>query len=325
MIELDRLSIGFPKSRGRIDVVVRDVSLSLAPGERIGVVGESGSGKSLTAMACLGLVPEPGRFVGGSVKIDGRDVNSMPRRALRKWRGGFVGFVFQEASTALNPVYTVGFQIEETVRCHRRTDRKGARALAVDLLGQVAIRDVERIRRAYPHELSGGLAQRVMLALALAGEPKILVADEPTSSLDTVTRAEILSLLDDLVRDRGLGLLLVSHDLRLVRDAVDRVVVMYGGEILEHAPTPSFFEFPLHPYSKVLLSATIGDPGGIPEGKQAAADQDSPDGGCVFTSRCRVAVPECAVKRPALIEVTRNHHVRCPVVVNPSEVAGEDA
>jgi oligopeptide/dipeptide ABC transporter ATP-binding protein len=246
----------------------------------------------------------------------------MPRRALQKWRGGFVGFVFQEASTALNPVYTVGFQIEEAVRCHRRTDRKGARALAVDLLGQVAIRDVERIRRAYPHELSGGLAQRVMLALALAGEPKILVADEPTSSLDTVTRAEILSLLGSLVRERNLGLMMVSHDLSLVRDSVDRVIVMFDGEIMEQAPTQSLFDFPLHPYSKTLLAATVGKPCDRPEARETAAHEKPPNGGCVFVSRCGLAVPECARTRPSLIRVAEDHCVRCPVVADPREAEG---
>lgn len=255
MIELDHLSIGFPQPGGEIDMAVRNVTLSLAPGERVGMVGESGSGKSLTALSCIGLVPEPGRIVGGSVRIDGRDPRSTTGRETRSWRGGSVGFVFQEASSALNPVYSIGFQLEETIRCHRHTNRSGARAVAHGLLHQVAIDDPGRIARAYPHELSGGLAQRVMLALALAGEPKVLIADEPTSSLDTVTQAEILDLLAGLVRQGGLGLLLVSHDLSVIRNAVDRVIVMHSGEIVEQGPTEMIFENPQHRLTRKLLSA----------------------------------------------------------------------
>lgn len=188
MIELRRLAIGFPDNARGLGIAVRDVSLTVAAGQRVAIVGESGSGKSLTALACLGLVPEPGRVVGGSILIEGRDLATVPTTDLEKWRGGGAGFCFQEASSALNPVFSTGFQLEEAVRCHRDLDRSSSRAVARDLLEVVAVDSADRIFEAYPHQLSGGEAQRVMLALALAGDPHLLIADEPTSALDAVTR-----------------------------------------------------------------------------------------------------------------------------------------
>ncbi len=245
MIELRRLSIDFPHRHGGVKLAVRDVSLAVAPGERVGIVGESGSGKSLTALACLGLVPEPGRFASGSILIDGRDLPSLTPKELQRWRGENAGLCFQEASSALNPVYTVGFQLEEAVSCHRGTKRSESRDTARELLEMVAIDPVERILGAYPHQLSGGQAQRVMLALALAGNPRLLIADEPTSALDAITRSEILGLVERLVEEFGLALLLISHDLEAVRSAVDRILVMYAGEVVEEAATGDVFRDPL--------------------------------------------------------------------------------
>jgi ABC-type dipeptide/oligopeptide/nickel transport system ATPase component len=258
VIELRRLTIGFPRNPDGFTIAVRSLSLSVARGERVGIVGESGSGKSLTALACLGLVPEPGRILDGEVLIEGRDLGTVTDGDLQRWRGRTVGISFQEASSALNPVYTVSYQLEEAIRTHRHVDRSQSRVAARELLELVAVDSADRILGAYPHQLSGGQAQRVMLALALAGEPDLLIADEPTSSLDVVTRLEILRLLDRLVQERGLSLLLISHDLEVVRHTVDRVVVMYAGEIVEEAPTDNLFHEPLHPYTQLLLASSAG-------------------------------------------------------------------
>jgi peptide/nickel transport system ATP-binding protein len=321
MIELRRLTIGFPGDARGLGIAVRDLSLTVVEGERVGVVGESGSGKSLTALACLGLVPEPGRVVGGSILIEGRDLAAVPTNDLKSWRGGGAGFCFQEASSALNPVYTTGFQLEEAVRCHRGVSRSRSRDIARDLLEVVAVDSVDRILGAYPHQLSGGQAQRVMLALALAGDPRLLIADEPTSALDAVTRVEILDLLDRLVKDLGLALLLISHDLEVVRRVVDRVAVMYAGEIVEEAPTEVMFREPLHPYTQLLLASALGT--GSRDARRAQPDgpRRGPAGenGCAFVERCLVARASCSRARPELVDLAVDRRLRCPVAAEASE------
>ncbi len=318
MVELRRLAIAFPDTNRGLGIAVRDVSLAVAEGERVAIVGESGSGKSLTALACLGLIPEPGRVVGGSILIEGRDLSTIPTADLERWRGGGAGFCFQEASSALNPVFTTGFQLEEAVRYHREVDRSSSRAVARDLLDVVAVDSVDRILDAYPHELSGGEAQRVMLALALAGDPRLLIADEPTSALDVVTRAEILELLDRLVEDFGLALLLVSHDLEVVRRIVERVAVMYAGEIVEEAPTNDVFGEPLHPYTQLLLDSAPGAGSRARRGARPAGSNHDRAGenGCAFTQRCPVAQPSCSRAHPELVEVAADRQLRCPVAAD---------
>lgn len=316
MIELRRLTIGFPRDAHGLDLAVRDVSLAINPGDRVGIVGESGSGKSLTALACLGLVPEPGRFTSGSIVIDDRDIESVTAADLRRWRGETVGLCFQEASSALNPVYKVGFQLEEAVSCHRGLSRSQSKNVVRDLLDSVSVESVARILGSFPHELSGGQAQRVMLALALAGNPRLLIADEPTSALDAITKAEILSLLDHLVDERDLALLLISHDLSMVRSAVDRVLVMYAGEIVEEAPTDQLFHEPLHPYTRLLLASTPGTRNRTscrtttPNLPDESADEQM----CSFASRCPKARSTCLRSRPELDAVAVDRRLRCPVV-----------
>jgi oligopeptide/dipeptide ABC transporter ATP-binding protein len=332
MIRLHELAIAFPGAGGGLEPVVRGVSLELGEGERLGLVGESGSGKSLTALACLGLVPEPGRLVGGRVEVDGLDLAAAPAARLRALRGGEIGLVFQEAAGALNPVYTVGFQLVETIRCHRSSPRLSARQLALDLLAEVALDEPQAVSRAYPHELSGGQAQRVMLALALAGAPHFLIADEPTSELDPITRAEILALIDRLCGEHGLGLLLISHDLASVRGAVERLAVMYAGRIVEEGPAAEVFGAPMHPFTRELLAAVPGrrapglKPGLPPAAARAGRESDAgpraqpqaaparPAGrGCPYQPRCSIARAECRETAPELIEIAPGRRLRCPV------------
>jgi peptide/nickel transport system ATP-binding protein len=325
VIELHRLTIGFPDPGG-FAIAVRDLSLSVARGERVGLVGESGSGKSLTALACLGLVPEPGRILEGAVLIEGRDLRSVTAGDLRRWRGRTVGISFQEASSALNPVYTVKYQLEEAIRVHRQVVRSQSRAAARELLDLVAVDAPDRILGAYPHQLSGGQAQRVMLALALAGEPDLLIADEPTSSLDAVTRIEILRLLERLVLERDLALLLISHDLDVVRHAVDRVVVMYAGEIVEESPTDSLFREPRHPYTQLLLTsvARSHDREIRREAHPTPSDGPSMTEGCSFAPRCTSAQSTCRKTRPGLVEVGADRRLRCPVAASGREYGRAD-
>jgi ABC-type dipeptide/oligopeptide/nickel transport system ATPase component len=258
LIEIEGLRVGFPSSDDGWKPVIDGVNLTVGAGERVALVGESGSGKSLTALACLGLVPEPGRVTGGSVKIAGADLADLSDSQLTRLRGRDVGLIMQEAMEALNPVYTAGFQVAETVAVQRDLGRKEAHAEALALLSDAALVEPESIAGAYPHELSGGQAQRVMLALALAGRPRILIADEPTSALDLMTQAQVIELLGRLVAERGMSLLLISHDLEVVRGLVDRVAVMHDGRIVEVGSTAEVFTAPRHAYTRMLLESAPG-------------------------------------------------------------------
>jgi ABC-type glutathione transport system ATPase component len=250
LLQVEGLEVAFPDGSGGRRVVVNGVSLTVAAGERVGLVGASGSGKSLTALAILGLTPESGEIRAGRVTICGRVSAEIPG-----CRGGVVGLVLQEAGSALNPVYSIGFQLVETLETHGIAHGEAARQRALALLREVALDDPAPVFNAYPHQLSGGQAQRVMLALALAGEPKVVVADEPTTALDLITQAQILELLVRITDDRGLGLLLVSHDLAVIAELVHRVVVMHAGQIVEEGPTADVLREPKHPSTQGLVSA----------------------------------------------------------------------
>jgi oligopeptide/dipeptide ABC transporter ATP-binding protein len=316
-LDIQALTIGFPAAKGAWETVVEGISLTIDSGERVGLVGESGSGKSLTALACLGLVPDPGRVISGRVTIAGTELLSLSDREIARIRGGEVGLAFQEAADALNPVFTVGFQIAETLAIHSGMHRREARDRTIDLLAEVAVDNPQAVAQAYPHELSGGQAQRAMLAAALAGQPRVLIADEPTSALDTVTQSHVLDLLDRLVSDHGLGLLLISHDLAIVEGMVDLVHVMYGGRIVEEGPTEPVFSAPIHPYTRMLLASRPG------ARKAAGGGQKSGDvrsvrpseTGCRFRSRCPDAVASCAGNEPDLAEVGGGRRARCPISI----------
>lgn len=313
-LRVEGLSVEFPDSRGTWSPVVRDVDLSLASGEFVGLVGESGSGKSVTALTCLGLTPAPGRVSSGRILVDGTDLADLEARGLRRLRGGRIGFVFQEPMSALNPVLTVGFQIREAVRAHHEMSRRGARELAVELLREVALPNPTERVDSYPHQLSGGQRQRVMVAMALAAEPALLLADEPTTALDVTIQGQILDLFQRLREERGLGILLITHDLGVVAQTCDRVVVMYAGEVVEEASAQALFGDPRHPYTEALMRA-------LPRVDQRRERMAAIDGsiplahdlppGCSFEPRCEHSFERCAGARPPLYGFDEARASRC--------------
>ncbi|MFN7962057.1 MAG: ABC transporter ATP-binding protein [Thermoanaerobaculia bacterium] len=315
LLAVQGLSVSFPAAAGRIPIL-RDVSFAIERGECLGLVGESGSGKSMTALAVLGLVPPPGRIEAGHVRLDGEDLLGRPDRELREVRGGRVALVFQEPAAALNPVLTIGYQVAEAARLHRGMSRREARDEAVRLLRLVAMPDPESRLKSYPHQLSGGQCQRAMIAMALAGEPDLLLADEPTTALDVTVQAQILSLLDQLRRELGLAILLITHDLGVVAEICDRVAVLYAGEVVELAPRDALLATPAHPYSRALLASSprLGRP--APRGEMPAipgrpADPARLPGGCAFHPRCARAFERCRAEAPAMISLAPDRQARC--------------
>ncbi len=294
--------------------VVRGVSFTVGRGEFVGLVGESGSGKSLTALSVVGLVPPPGRVLRGRVLLDGEDLLLAPPARLQAVRGARVGFVFQEPMTALNPVFSIGFQVAEAVRAHAPgslLSRRAAVDEAVRLLDLVAIPDARRRLGDYPHQLSGGQRQRVVIAIALAGNPDLLLADEPTTALDVTIQAQILDLLERLRADLGLAVLLITHDLAVVAETCDRAVVLYAGEVVEEATAEELFAAPAHPYTRGLLAALPrldGPVCGVGTGRLPAIPGQPPQptdlpAGCAFVPRCGERLAACAERRPDLVAV----------------------
>jgi len=306
LLRIEGLSVSFPGRRGADTGernVVRGLDLELHRGELLGVVGESGCGKTMAALSVMGLLPPPGRVTAGRVLLAGEELTSLSEGEMRRRRGSRVAMVFQEPMSALNPVFTVGFQVAEAVRAHRDLSRAEAKSEAVELLRRVSLPDPGRRARAYPHELSGGQRQRVMIAIALAGGPEVLLADEPTTALDVTVQAEILELLDGLRRDLGLAVLLITHDLAVVGQTCDRVVVMYAGQAVEEAPAAALFEAPAHPYSQALLASLprLGRP--VPRGELPviAGRVPEPGGlppGCAFHPRCPQVMEVCPQRPP---------------------------
>ena len=303
----------FSLADGREAAAVDGVSFSVGRGETLGLVGESGSGKSVTALSLIRLVLPPGRIAAGRVDLDGQNLLDLDEEAMRRVRGRRIGFIFQEPMVALDPVYTIGYQIEETLAVHDLARGAAARKRAVELLSAVRVPDPERRAREYPHQLSGGLRQRAMIALALAGEPELVIADEPTTALDVTVQAEILDLLRDMRRDFKLSLLLITHDLGVIAEMADRVAVMYGGRIVEQAPVAALFASPAHPYTRGLLASIPGGRRGnllkaIP-GTVPALGSLGP--GCAFASRCVDRFDPCTAKAPPVTTIEPGHDVRC--------------
>jgi peptide/nickel transport system ATP-binding protein len=313
LLEIRNLQLEFGHGAGAVRAL-NGVFLSLEPGETLCLVGESGSGKSVTALSIARLVPAPpARYAGGEVLLEGRDVLKMPAKELRAIRGGVVSYVFQEPGASLNPVMRIGSQIKESLELHRPDASTNEEV--VRLLKLVGIPAPETRAGSYPHELSGGMQQRVMIAMALASRPKLLVADEPTTALDVTIQAQIIELLGELKQKLGMAILLITHNLGIVGDLADRVAVMYAGQIVESAPARALLKRPLHPYSQALmnsvpkLGAAAGRLNAIP-GNVPRLDALPP--GCRFHPRCPKAQPECARQTPALVEVEPGRSVRCP-------------
>jgi peptide/nickel transport system ATP-binding protein len=300
---------------------VRDVSFTIAPGEVLGLVGESGSGKSITSLAIMRLLPPQARVSGEILFSENgatRDLPTLPDDSMRQLRGSRIAMIFQEPMTALNPVMRVGDQIAEAVRAHGTRSSSEAVRLAVQAMTDVAIPDPDRRARDYPHQLSGGMRQRVMIAMAVVNRPQLLIADEPTTALDVTIQAQILDLLAELRAKFGLAMLFISHDLAVVSQVADRVAVMYAGSIVELGAKREIFQAPAHPYTCGLLHAVPdlkterGQPLGTIEGTVPPLRAMPP--GCGFEPRCGFRVPECARALPPLAEVARGHWARCPVV-----------
>ncbi|MFW6598228.1 ABC transporter ATP-binding protein [Propionibacteriaceae bacterium Y2011] len=313
------LTTEFETSDGIVQAV-NDVSFAVHAGETLGVVGESGSGKSITMMSILGLLPPNGRIVAGSVEYGGRDLVTAPERHLQSIRGRDISIIFQDPMTALNPVMTIAQQIDESLRRHsRELDRKGRRARIIELLDQVRIPGSSRRADQYPHELSGGMRQRAMIAMAMANRPAVLLADEPTTALDVTVQAQILDLLHDLQSETGTALVLITHDLGVIAEVSDRAVVMYAGRVVESASVDELFTEPRHPYTRGLLDSrpTIDDRPAGETSDLAAIPGQPPNparlpGGCSFRPRCVVSQgrEECRT-RPELVELSPGRATAC--------------
>jgi peptide/nickel transport system ATP-binding protein len=312
LLELRGLCVDFDAG-GRVSRAVDGINLAIGKGDALGLVGESGSGKSVTWLAALGLLPSRARVTGQAL-LNGEDLVDAPRTRLEAIRGRRIAMIFQDPASCLNPVHRIGRQVEEAVRLHRGTEGPSARSEAQRLLEQVGIADPRRRLDDYPHQLSGGMNQRVMIAIALAGRPDLLIADEPTTALDATIQAQILRLLADIRRDTGMAMVLISHDLGVVSENVDRVCVMYAGRVVEEAPSDTLFSAPRHPYTQGLLSALpslIGPrerlaaiPGTVPEPWNLPA-------GCSFAPRCPAAAPQCRLTRPDRVALSDAHRVAC--------------
>ena len=314
LVDIQNLTVSFPQHDGLVQAV-RGVTLAVDAGESVGIVGESGSGKSVTCMAVLRLLRQPpSRITADRMELDGIDMRYATRRQLAKIRGRVAAMVFQDPMTAFDPVFTIGHQIVETIRAHRDVTRAAAKAEAVSLLARVKIKTPEAILDSYPHQLSGGMLQRVMIAMALSCRPKILFADEPTTALDVTIQAQILALIKELQAELGMGLIMVTHDLGVVAETVDRVVVMYGGRVMEEGPVQDIFDTPKHPYTQALLSSIPGRSAGktrLTEIPGASPNPASPPPGCPFHPRCGLADAKCAAKAPAFTPIAPARFAAC--------------
>jgi oligopeptide/dipeptide ABC transporter ATP-binding protein len=317
LLEVKNLRTQFPTRAGLVKAV-DDVSFYLDRGELLGLVGESGCGKSMTALSIMRLIAPPGRIAGGEVLFDGRDLLKLSDAAMREMRGDDIAMVFQDPMTSLNPVFTVGEQIGEALRLHRKMSRKEARLATIEAMREVAIPDPARRLDDYPHQLSGGMRQRVMIAMALACNPKLLIADEPTTALDVTIQAQILELLNELRKQRELAVLLITHDLGVVAEVADRVAVMYTGRIVEESPVDELFARPKHPYTEGLLRSVPKLTGEDVIKKErletiegvVPSPTDLPPG-CHFAPRCPHRMPRCTEGTIPLYQLEGGVDVRC--------------
>jgi peptide/nickel transport system ATP-binding protein len=314
LLEVSNLHVAFKADQGRMVQAVAGVSFSIAPGKILGIAGESGCGKSVTSLAIMRLLPAKSAHVSGGIAFEGRNLLELPERAMRHLRGNRIAMIFQEPMTSLNPSYTVGSQIAETLTCHRGLSGREARKQAIELLRQVRIPAPETCVNSYPHKLSGGMRQRVMIAMALAGQPALLIADEPTTALDVTVQAQMLDLLRVLNAETGAAIIFISHDLGVLAEICDEVAVMYAGQFVERGPVDELFSRPQHPYTAGLLGALPAFsekkarltviPGTVPAAGAPAA-------GCRFSPRCPFALDECRQIPPPWKSLGATHDTRC--------------
>lgn len=332
LLEVDGLKTHF-KVRGGTVHAVDGVSFKVNRGETVGIVGESGSGKSITALSILRLVPEPGRIVGGSITYDGRDVLALSADELHKFRGNDISMIFQDPMSSLNPVLKVGYQVEEAMDAHDRFSKRAAEARVPQLLRAVRIPDPDRRAGEYPHQFSGGMRQRAMIAMGLSNEPGLLIADEPTTALDVTVQAQILEQLRELNRELGTAIVLITHNMAVVASVCSWVIVMYAGRIVEQGPTPEIFASPQHPYTWSLLRSLprIDDARGekLLSVRGLPPDLTNLPPGCKFHPRCPFRVDRCNIEEPDLLEVGSAHLSRCWVqmgnVKDPAAVVAAQA
>ena len=332
VVTVEHLTVAFPHRTGTSEVV-RDVSFAIQPGERIGLVGESGSGKSLTARAIMQLIPAPGRVSGGRVLLGGTELGIDPRLKPSTWRGTQVAMITQDPLSSLNPLVRIGVQAAEMLRFHRGLSRGAARTRALELLAAVGIPDPARTLTQFPAVLSGGMRQRVALAIAISCGPRLLIADEPTTALDVTIQAQVLDLLEQMTAEQGSAVLLISHDLGVVASFCDRLLVMYGGRIVESGPTAEIISAPAHPYTRALMASVPSMTGDLPD-RLASIPGSPPAGGvwaagCAFAPRCPLAAPLCRETDPELLGVaeggvveagsaTAAHAAACHAAHDPS-------
>ena len=315
LLSVRNLSTRFRTDRGTVRAV-DGVSFDVAAGETLAIVGESGSGKSVTALSILGLIPDPpGRIEEGEILFEGRDLLKLDDAGIRAIRGDRIAMIFQEPMSSLNPALTVGLQVGEPINLHRKTVWAKALDKAAELLGKVRISDGRSRLSSYPHQYSGGMRQRVMIAMALACQPQLIIADEPTTALDVTVQAQILALLKELTREANSAMILITHDLGVVARYADRVVVMYGGRIVETAPARLLYKSPRHPYTRGLM-ASVPRLDGDTDRPLVPIEGQPPDlatlpPGCAFAPRCKDATDRCRAERPPLVESAPNHFSAC--------------
>jgi len=314
LLEVRGLTTAFATGSGDVSAI-EEVGFTVAPGEVLGIVGESGSGKSVTALTIMGLLPRPpARVAAGSVRFEGSELIGLSEARMRALRGRGIAMVFQEPMTSLNPVLSIGEQVMETVRAHERTTRAGQRDRAIEMLGRVGIATPERRLDDFPHQLSGGMRQRVMLAIALICRPRLLIADEPTTALDVTIQAQILDLLLDLRAELGMAVIIITHNMGVIAETADRVLVMYAGRIVEQAPVGALFAYPAHPYTRGLLECVptleteldrlVAIPGVLPDPARRPP-------GCRYAPRCPLAIEACTRAIPPLHRVGAEHDAAC--------------
>ncbi|WP_042225291.1 ABC transporter ATP-binding protein [Oceanobacillus manasiensis] len=321
VLQVDNLKTYFHLEEGRTAKAVDDISFKISPGETVALVGESGSGKSISALSIMQLINKPGRIEGGKITLNGEEITNYNAKQMTKIRGNDIAMIFQEPMTALNPVFTIGNQITEIIRKHKKMNKQEAHQHAVDLLKLVGLSRAEEMMKEYPHQLSGGMRQRVMIAMAISCDPKLLIADEPTTALDVTIQAQILDLMKEMKERFEMALLLITHDVGVVSQYADRVMVMYGGQIVEESTVDVLLESPKHPYTQGLLASLpmvdkdVARLGTIKGTVPPAYDFPA---GCRFSTRCPHVMEQCLSHNPSLSDIESEHKVRCHLY--PSEV-----